>query len=223
MKRIWITILAISLVLSLSACDSGNKKAFEVSKVAYDNVDIAYEITDNFGSDIYEAWRLGIYDDEEILDEGTAYLSGELSLSEDELKDGVVYVLLEIIGSSWEDATDEEKTKLRSSADSCFALFVFYLFSFCVMVVTGAYQANGKVAEAQNALEEAKTQMKELSEEYSDYEHYPNLKGYYTTTNSFFDFCLNPTGSFEQVKTTINDYRNEARDYMNDLDYIFEE
>lgn len=223
MKRIWITIVAISLVLSLSACDSGNKKAFEVSKVAYDNVDIAYEITDNFGSDIYEAWRLGIYDDEEILDEGTAYLSGELSLSEDELKDGIVYVLLEIIGSSWEDATDEEKTKLRSSADSCFTLFEDDLFSFCVMVVTGAYQANGKVTEAQNALEEAKTQMKELSEEYSDYEHYPNLKGYYTTTNSFFDFCLNPTGSFEQVKTTINDYRNEARDYMNDLDYIFEE
>ena len=32
------------------------------------------------------------------------------------------------------------------------------------------------------------TNMKELSEEYSDYEHYPNLKGYYTTTSSFFDF-----------------------------------
>lgn len=221
MKRVLPLILAVALMLSLTAC-GGDKKAFEVSKAAYDNVDIAYEITDNFGSDIYEAWRLGIYDDEEILDEGTAYLAGELSLSEDELKDGVVYVLLEIIGSSWEDATDEEKTELRSSADSCFALFEDDLF-FCVMVVTGAYQANGKAAEAQNALEEAKTQMKELSEEYSDYEHYPNLKGYYTTTNAFFDFCLNPTGSFEQIKTTINDYRNEARDYVNNLDYTFEE
>lgn len=222
MKKIWALILAAALMLSLAAC-GGDKKAFEVSKAAYDNVDIAYEITDNFGSDIYEAWRLGIYDDEEILDEGTAYLAGELSLSEDELKDGVVYVLLEIMGSSWEEATDEEKNELQSSADSCFALFEDDLFSFCVTVVTGAYQANGKVAEAQNALEEAKTQMKELSEEYSDYEHYPNLKGYYTTTNAFFDFCLNPTGSFEQIKTTINDYRNEARDYVNDLDYIFEE
>ena len=77
--------------------------------------------------------------------------------------------------------------------------------------------------EAQNVLNNAKTQMKELSERYSDYEHYPNLKGYYTTTSSFFDFCQNPTGSFEQVKDTINDYKNEARDYISDLDYIFED
>ena len=131
MKRVLPLILAVALMLSLTAC-GGDKKAFEVSKAAYDNVDIAYEITDNFGSDIYEAWRLGIYDDEEILDEGTAYLAGELSLSEDELKDGVVYVLLEIIGSSWEDATDEEKTELRSSADSCFALFEDVLFFLCI-------------------------------------------------------------------------------------------
>lgn len=223
MKRLWITILVISLVLSLSACDGSNKKAFEVSKTAYDDIGIAYEITDNFGSDLYEAWRLGIYDDEEIINEGTSYLAGELSLSKDELKDGVVYVLLGIAGSSWEDATDEEKAELRASADSYFRIFEDDLFSFCVMVVTGAYQANGKVIEVQNALDEAKAQMKELSEKYSDYEHYPNLKGYYTTTNAFFDFCLNPTGSFEQVKATINDYRNEARDYMNDLDYIFED
>ena len=91
------------------------------------------------------------------------------------------------------------------------------------MVVSKAYEANGKTDEAQKALNEAKAQMKELSEKYSDYEHYPNLKGYYTTTSSFFDFCQNPTGSFEQVKDTINDYKNEARDYISDLDYIFEE
>ena len=91
------------------------------------------------------------------------------------------------------------------------------------MVVSNAYKVNGKVDEAKNALDEAKAQMKELSEKYSDYEHYPNLKGYYTTTSSFFDFCQNPTGSFEQVKDTINDYKNEARDYISDLDYIFEE
>ena len=90
------------------------------------------------------------------------------------------------------------------------------------MIVANAYKANGKASEAETALEKAKEQMKTLSEKYSDYEHYPNLKGYYTTTSSFFNFCQNPTGSFEQVKTTINDYKNEARDYMSDLDYIFE-
>ena len=65
--------------------------------------------------------------------------------------------------------------------------------------------------------------MKTLSEKYSDYEHYPALKGYYTTTDAFFDFCQNPSGSFEQVKTTINDYRNDCRSYNKDLNYIFED
>ena len=65
--------------------------------------------------------------------------------------------------------------------------------------------------------------MKDMSLQYSDYEHYPNLKGYYTTTNAFFEFCQNPTGSFEQVKDTINKYRNDARSYRNELAYIFED
>lgn len=65
--------------------------------------------------------------------------------------------------------------------------------------------------------------MKKMSEKYSDYEHYPSLKKYYTETKSYFDFCKAPTGSFEQVKTTINDYRNDIREYVSDLDYIFED
>lgn len=75
---------------------------------------------------------------------------------------------------------------------------------------------------AQSALDNAKSLMKDLSAKYSDYEHYPNLKGYFTNTSSLFDFCQNPDGSFEQVKDTINNYRNEARDFKSDLDYIFE-
>ena len=76
---------------------------------------------------------------------------------------------------------------------------------------------------AQTTPDEAKVLMKKLSKMYSDYEHYPNLKGYYTTTKSFFDFCQNPTGSFAQYKNMLNDYRNEACDYISDLDYILEE
>lgn len=222
MKKLIALILAALMCVSLTAC-GGNKKAFEVSKTAYDNVDIAYEISEQFASDLYEAWRLGIYDDEEILDEGVSYLADELSLSEEELKNGIGYVMAEMTGKDWFEMSEAEKLKMTKNTTAYFKVMEDDLFSFCVMVVTGAYTANGKVEEAQNALDMAKEQMKELSEKYSDYEHYPNLKGYYTTTSSFFDFCQNPTGSFEQVKETINDYKNEARDYISDLDYIFEE
>ena len=223
MKRIVSLLMVIVMCLSLVACGGSEKKAFEASKAAYDNIDIAYKITEQFGSDIYEAWRLGIYDDDEILDDGVSHLASELSLSEDEIRLGVAYVLAEMTTDGWENVTDEQKVELADLADAAFLMMEDELFSFCVMVVDGAYIANGKVEEAQTALDAAKAQMKELSAEYSDYEHYPNLKGYFTTTSSFFDFCQNPTGSFEQVKETINEYKNEARDYISDLDYIFED
>lgn len=222
MKRIVSLVLVLAMCISLCAC-GGNKKAFEASKAAYESITVAYEITDQYGSDIYEAWRLGIYDDEEILDDGVAHLATELNLTEDEIIDGVAYTVAQIMGSDWESISDEEKDEYRAMSDYAFSIFEDDLFSFCVMAVSNAYIVNGEAEKAQTALEEAKAQMKELSEKYSDYEHYPNLKGYYTTTSSFFDFCQDPEGSFEQVKTTINDYRNEARDYISDLDYIFED
>ena len=222
MKRMIALLLVIVMCVPLAACNS-DKKAFEVSKAAYDNIDIAYEITEQFGSDLYEAWRLGIYEKDEVIDGGAKYLATELSLSADEIRAGAAYTIVTMLGEDWEEMSDADKDKYIGKADSFFAIMEDDLFSFCVMSVTGAYTLNGKVEEAQTSLDTAKAQMKELSQEHSDYEHYPNLKGYYTTTSSFFDFCNNPTGSFEQVKDTVNDYKNEARDYISDLDYIFEE
>jgi len=220
MKKLVALLLILVMCLSLAACGGGEKKAYEASKAAYDNIDIAYEITEQFGSDIYEAWRLGIYDDDEVLENGAAHLATELSLSADEIRAGAVYVLYQ---DEWDTMSEEEKEELIGSADRLFSYMEDDLFSFCVMAVSNAYVVNGKVDEAQTALDAAKAQMKELSSEYSDYEHYPNLKGYFTTTSSFFDFCQNPTGSFEQIKETVNNYKNEARDYISDLDYIFED
>lgn len=222
MKKKIALLLAAVLTLSLTAC-GGNKKAFEKSKTAYAHIETAYEIAGEFSEDLYEAWRLGIYNKDEILEGGTAYLAKALNLSREEILEGVVYVVATMNGNHWEDVTEDEKAQLCENADSFFPLFEDQLFSFCVMAVSGAYSANGKAETAQAALEEAKAEMKEMSEKYSDYEHYPNLKGYYTTTNAFFAFCQNPTGGFEQVKTTINDYRNDARSYKSDLDYMFED
>lgn len=222
-KRKIIFGLILCISLSSIGCGGKNKKSFEMSNLAYENINAAYEGTEQLGSDIYEAWRLGIYDDEELVDGGVEYLSAELSLSEEELIEGIVYSLISITNETYETASEEDKEELRKSADLYFVLFKDELFSACVECVKNAYIANGTISEIQSDLDEAKGQMKILSEKYSDYEHYPNLKGFYTTTSSFFDFCQNPTGSFEQIKNTVNDYKNEARDYKNDLDYIFEE
>ena len=201
-KKSVALLLAGAIALMLCSCGK-DEKAFEISKTAYDNINLAYESTETIGTDIYEAWRLGIFEKDEM---SIDLLASELSLSEDEITKGIALLL-----------GDSEEEMDSVAANVIFSFFEDDMFSLCVEIVKNAYVANGTVEEIQGHLDEAKEQMKELSEEYSDYEHYPNLKGYYTTTNSFFDFCQNPTGSFEQVKTTINDYKNEARDYVNDL------
>lgn len=219
-KRMVASLLMVCMIFTLTAC--GNK-AFNKSKEAYGEISIAYAIADQMSSDVYEAWRLGIYDKDEILDDGASYLAKELSLSEDEIIEGIVYTMMSITSdTSYEEADDETKKEARELAGSFFSYMKDDLFSVCVMAVSNAYKANGKASEAQAALDNAKVLMQEMSKKYSDYEHYPNLKEYYTNTSSLFDFCQNPEGSFEQVKDTINDYRNEARDYKSDLDYIFE-
>ena len=224
MKKIIALFLVAIMALSFAACSSGlpglpntatKETAFDVAKQAYEKIDVAYEITEKFGSDVYEAWRMGIYDDDEILADGVGYLAANLSLSESDIIAGVALFL----------ADDKENPESidRKTANLCFKYFEDSLFSFCILVVSNAYEANGKAAEAQAALDSAKELMKKMSEQYSDYEHYPKLKEYYTTTKSYFAFCQSPTGSFEQIKNTINDYRNEARNCVSDLDYIFED
>ena len=96
-------------------------------------------------------------------------------------------------------------------------------FAFCTDLVNAAYKISGKQEGIQTQLDESKNLLKSLSTDYADYEHYPNLKNLYTTVNAFFEYCCEPTGSFDQSKTTINDYRNEARDFINDLEFIFGE
>lgn len=226
MKKILSLILVAILILSLIACNNEkNKKAFEASKAAYDNVNAAYEITANFGADIYEAWRCGIFDKDELLSGGCTYFSKNLHISKDEISISIAHNIAEILGEKWDDISEERKDKYLSIVDSFFEVMDTEddLFTWCVQIITDAYTINGKVDEIESYLTEAKAQMKELSEKYSDYEHYPALKGYYTTTSSFFDLCQNPTGSFEQLKTTIENYKTTARDYKANLDFIFED
>ena len=224
MKRIVSLILAMTMALPLSACGGGkDKKAFEASKAAYDNVNSAYKITEKYGSDIYAAWRLGIYEKKDLRKNGCSTMAEELSLTEDEIAAGAAYTAAKLVGKDWDSLSEEKKENYIGRADKYFSNFEDEMFTWCVELTSNAYIVNGKVEEVQKYLDEAKTQMKELSNDYSDYEHYPALKGYYTTTSSFFDFCQNPTGSFEQLKTTVEDYKSTARDYNADLAYIFEE
>jgi hypothetical protein len=180
------------------------EQAYKASAEAFTIVDEAYKMTEEFGEDLYEAWRMGIYDDDEV---SIDYLAKKLNLSKEEISAAIDNLGGEGVGDYYFTYYKNKKS----------------LFSACVWVVCKAYELNGDIDKITELLSSAKGLMKDMSQKYSDYEHYPNLKGYYTTTNAFFEFCQNPTGSFEQVKDTINQYRNDARSYRNELAYIFED
>ena len=103
----------------------------------------------------------------------------------------------------------------------------FFNQTNCLFITTWtvirAFELNGKTAEAQEYLDSAKTYMRELSEKYSDYEYYPDLKGFFTMAGSYLDVCCDSGLSFTQFQDVKNEYEKEARDYTNDLDYIFGE
>lgn len=66
MKKFMAALLAATLALSLAAC-GGGKNVFNVSKDIYEKVNAAYDIVEIISSDIQEAWRMGIYEDDDIL------------------------------------------------------------------------------------------------------------------------------------------------------------
>lgn len=233
MKKIISFALAVVMVLCLASCGSkdktSTKKDFEISRKAFENIHEAYEKVDDFSHDIYEAWYLGINEKSDI--DGTytsAYythyndreelgnLANKLYISREDLEQAVAKLLGK---SEYDPGGYSEPGDWYTLSNEVYDSF----FSACVEVVSTAYEMNGRADEIKGLLVSARDKMKELSDKYSDYEHYPALKEYFTTTTAFFGFCIDPEGSFEQVVETFNNYRNEARDCYYDLNYVFVE
>ena len=212
MKKVLLLLcVVIAGCMLVTSCANGggkSKSVFNTASEAYAEINAAYEIVDEYGSDIYNAWMSGIYDDDEM---DIEFLADETGIPEADLRAG------------YEAFFGESPDEYFNYFDFCLDNDDFPMFSLCTLLVSEAYKVNGKSEEVKAHLDNAKAIMKDMSENYSDYEHYSNLKGFYTKTNAYFDYCESPDGSFEQCKTTVNEYRNQIRDFKNDLDYIFEE
>lgn len=196
---------------------------FALAKDAYKNIDSAYDITLQFAEDFYKAWRIGIYEKSKVQGNFAEYLSSELSLSKEDIIVGMAWQMGQAMaGKEWDELTEDQKNEYIELASGEF-IWKGSVFGFLTWSVRNAYIANGETEKAQSCLNNAKAQMRVFSKQYSDYEHYPNLKGYYTTTNSFLEFISNPSGTFDMLVDTINNYMNKACDYSADLDYIFED
>ena len=229
-KKFYVVVMLFMVTISFSACNTKNVKVFEeskdvkvfeVSKQAYANLNQSYEIIERYSSDIYNAWYEGIYNSKKC---NVSYLATKTSLTASELYLGVSYFCIVCDGKVWETSSEEERKKYQS--DTYFSIMKYAyddsIFNACVNLISCAYKANGIENEIDTKLASARTNLKEVSNINPNYENYATLKQLYTKVNSFYNFCSSPTGSFEQLVSTTNNYKNECRDLFDELKFTFD-
>jgi len=222
MRKIIAIIICICLIIPLVGCS--DKKAFELTQEAYNNLNEVSDICADMSTDIYEVWRLSIYEKNSIISGGCSFLSHELGYTELELREAGAYTIAtETSGEDWDELSADEQTEYKSLVDRSFDVVSEHMVTFCVSLVKNAYLLNGKIERAEQLLNETKVIMKELSDKHSDYEHYTAIKNYYSTMNSFFEFLNNPTCTFDQMSTTVDDYSNSLRDFKSELSFVFDD
>ncbi|MBQ3210450.1 MAG: hypothetical protein IJB09_03040 [Oscillospiraceae bacterium] len=199
--------------------DNENPSPYELSKSAYENINVAYKIIRQIGDDMYEVWKACIGEHDKVLSYGSDYLATKVSLSEEEIRIGLAMLRY---GDALNNMNQVQRQRHIDDAD----VWIFYFDNYennmvaaCVCSIVNAYFHNGKFEEAETALDTAKENLKILSADYSDYEHYLNLKGFFTTTRAYLDYCQNLEGPVKQ----LIDYKEQAKEYIGKLDYYFED
>jgi len=198
------------------------------AKEVYENIKSAWTVADQVGTGIYNVWHGWVYEKEEMSSGGLQFFADKASLSLEDIVEGFAarnYVNEQFAktGIYWVEISDADKEFYRDATVKAFEKASksrqYAGMSDVLWGTVNSFMLNGYIDGAQTLLETAKQELKELPE---DYEYYSALKDFYTTTSALVDFCASPSGSLDQYKVLLNDYRKEARDYMNDLDFVFE-
>ncbi|MBQ7146559.1 MAG: hypothetical protein IJR95_07315 [Lachnospiraceae bacterium] len=201
--------------------DNQKKTPLEIAKEAYYYLVTASEQAETFGGDTYTAWNDGIHDADESGYDLTK-LAKNLDLSVEDLKLGFAY------GSNkdkWESMTEAEKNKEAEEANTMFKLLLLMSdsqFSTCVSVVTAAYEVTGRTAEIKKNLDSARDLIRILNEKHPDYELNGKLRDFYTKIQVYYDYCMNPQGSFKELQNIIQTFRQDVRNAKNELSFDLE-
>lgn len=170
----------------------------------YDNAKAAYEKikeTENLcikGMDwVYDAWYYGIYKADDYAYSFDTMFTAKLSGATRE----------EVIKAREELGLDESDASL--------------MWEFSVKTALRMLKNRGTFDKCKSNMEEASKILQELTEEYKDYTYYPKLKEYYASVDAYVKFFVSPTGSFEQLKDTINSYENGIRTVSSDVGFLF--
>lgn len=75
---------------------------------------------------------------------------------------------------------------------------------------------------AEDHMDSAKENMKNLTSEYDNYTGYSTLKSYYSELLNCFEFCELPSGTLARLEANMAKYEANCRKYRSELSIIFE-
>ena len=182
---------------------------FEAANDAYNYLTETHDLCVDVMDSIYGAWYFAIYKADDYSSTQSCFnaFCSEANLDYNDALDALNSVLQSM---GYSNPTGiQQLAGLRT-------------FSVTVEVVERVYQNNGVYNQIDNNLSNAKSSLKSVTNSYSDYTGYPTLKSYYSEASAYAEFCESPTGSFGQLKTTIDTYETNLRNYKNDLSFIFD-
>lgn len=90
-----------------------------------------------------------------------------------------------------------------------------------VAVVLLAYNNRGTFTVLDDIMNEGLSIIKELSNDYCDDVYAPKLQEYYTAISVCADFFKNPTGTFDELESTIKNYKNNITTIQTSLGLLF--
>ena len=195
-----VAVIVIVAILAFALGGNNNVKEaqFESANNAYNDIVSASEICIDIMDSIYGAWYFAIYK------------------SDDYYGTNGIEEFADATNLTYSDITNAMRSLVGTTSYS-----LLEDFNYAIYIVEEVYESKGLYAKAQNLLASAKDSLKSVTSEYSDYTGYPTLKSFYSEVSSYLEFAESPSGSFSQLKTTIDNYETNIRTYKSDLSFIF--
>lgn len=198
----------------------GAVSELEGAQTAYMILGILEEETEHFGEDLCQVWHTGIWQEEDLVENGCGALAQRLHLEEDELREGLAHMIFAESEGDWAAITDEQWEQLRGQ-DEAFARAgnEDAMFDFCINVTWCAYLETGVIDMLEEGLGNAKDVIQMLQEHYPDSRFVEPLKEYYGVVHGYEQWCTEPVGSYNEAEKLLDDFRADCKKIHTELEF----
>ena len=209
MKKIIISITAISIAVLIGGCSTsttsniagifGNYDVMDDNariKEVYADLKETAETLSDIGDTIQKAWHWAIYVDDDDYDRSNGYFP------------------------SMSEATGIDSKDLEETALSLYGTDMKRSINDFQVAVPLAISAMSKEYEScSDSLTSSKESIQKCSD---DAKNYDDIKDFYTTALTYYEWLESPSGNFSQASSTIDEYNNELRQFISKLSFDYE-